>query len=84
MWEPTFTSQDKLIQFVVNRTIKLYNICFDALLLGKQDSINQKRLLDNYSKIIEHDVQQESEYDSCVIPISFSRLMIREFPTVLW
>ena len=46
-------------------------------LLGKQDSINQERLLDDYCEIIEHDVQQESEYISCVRPISFSQLMLR-------
>ena len=47
------TSHDKLIQIVVDCITKLYNICFDALLLGKQDSINQKRLLDDYCEIIE-------------------------------
>ena len=48
----------------MNLIIKLYNICFDALLLGKQDSINQKRLLDDYCEINEHDVRQKSEYKS--------------------
>ena len=68
----------------MNRIIELHNICFDALLLGKQDSINQYRLPNDYSEIIEHDVQQKSEYISCVRPISSSRLMVREFPIVLW
>ena len=68
----------------MNRIIELYNNCFDVLLLGKQESINQERLLDDYCEIIEHDIQQESEYISCVKPISFSRLMLREFPTVSW
>ena len=73
-----------MIQFIVNTIIELYNICFDVLLLGKQDSINQERLLDDYCETIADDLQQESEYISCVGPISFSRLMAREFPIVLW
>ena len=38
--------------------IVLYNNCFYALLLGKQDSINQERLLDGYCEITENDVEQ--------------------------
>ena len=68
----------------MNWIIELYNDCFDALLFGKQDSINQERLLDGYCEIIEHNVQQESENINCVRPISFSRLILREFPIVLW
>ena len=68
----------------MNCIIVLYNNCFDALLVDKQNSINQERLLDGYCEIIEHDVQQENENISCVRPISFSRLTLREFPTVLW
>lgn len=78
------TSHYKLIQFIMNRIIELYNNCQDALFFGKQDSISQERLPHDYRKIIEHDIQQESEYISRVRPISFSRLMLREFPTVSW
>ena len=78
------TSQDKLMQFIMNQIIELYNNCFDTLFLGKQDSISQGRFLDDYCEFIEHDVQQESQYISCVRPISFSQLMLRDFPTVSW
>ena len=46
--------------------------------------MNQERLLDGYCKITEQDVQQESEDISCVRSVSFSQLMLRVFPTVLW
>ena len=67
----------------MNRIRELYNNCFGALLLGKQDLIKKDCSIINYCKLIEHDVQQESEYISCVKPISFSRLMLWEFMYLL-
>ena len=39
------TSQDKLMQFIMNQIIELYNNCFDTLFLGKQDSIKDSSMI---------------------------------------